>query len=133
MGSRRASMVLALLLLTAGAACGSLKISGMGTGGTGGSLGPGSPCSMSAQCASGDCAGSCCAAACSTSDPICGAHGCDDAGACVYPSSGTSCPGTSCTGSTLSQKACDGAGACQPQQVGTACPGNFVCAPDGAA
>jgi len=125
-------MVLALLLLTAGAACGSLKISGMGTGGTGGSLGPGSPCSMSAQCASGDCgAGNCCAAACTTSDAVCGALGCDDAGACVYPSAGTSCPGTSCSGSMLSQKACDGAGACQPQQVGTACPGNFVCAPDG--
>ncbi len=135
MNGRIATIALGLTLLTAAISCGSTSISGKGTGGTGGTTGglaAGSPCTMSAQCASGDCGtGNCCATACSTSDPVCGALGCDDAGACVYPSAGTPCPGTACSGSTLSQKACDGAGACQPKKIGTACPGNYACGIDG--
>ncbi len=104
MGSRIARVLGLSLFLAAGVSCNSSTISGKGTGG--------------------------CATTCSTSDAVCGAVGCNGAGACVYPDAGTGCPGTICSDGVVSGMVCDGAGACRPD-IGTACPGNRGCTADG--
>ncbi len=119
-----AAQICGLLLLTAGISCSSLTISGKGTGGA-----PGSPCTDGKQCASGDCSGNCCTFACLTTDPICGALGCNDTGACIYPTAATTCPQAACSDARLYPMACNGAGVCQPIGTGTACPGNLGCGP----
>ncbi len=76
------------------------------------------PCTENDDCASGICGvggrGFCCTVACSTTNPICGASGCDATGACVYPDKTVSCGlAQSCVGSTQSDAyLCDGKGAC---------------------
>jgi MYXO-CTERM domain-containing protein len=91
----------------------------------------GTPCTANAQCASAICGaagtGNCCAAACSTSDPACGATACaSGTGACVFPTSSTTCGVDSCTGSTLTTHGCDGSGTCAAN-AGTPCPDNLDC------
>ena len=134
----------ALLASACGGSSGSSSTSGStttgGTGGTsgtssggttGGLLAAGSPCTSNATCVSGVCgtdgSGRCCASSCSTTDPNCGATGCDDTGACIFPASGTACGSPSCSGNTLtSAGTCNGSGTCA---AGTpsACPGHLQC------
>jgi hypothetical protein len=89
------------------------------------------PCTSNAVCTSGICGlngtGNCCATTCSTTDPICGASGCDaTTGACLY-AVGMTCGtgGETCTGSTLTSHICDDTGACGLNPA--ACADHFAC------
>ena len=65
--------------------------------------------------------------ACSANLP-CGMDGaCDGNGGCHYPTVGTSCDTSSCSGSTLTPKACDSSHTCSPFP-GNTCPNSLVCA-----
>ncbi len=69
----------------------------------------GTACTGNDQCSSGVCdvagGGHCCAAACSSVGGECGATGCDATGACVFPTTATTCMGV---------EKCDGSGHCVP-------------------
>ena len=103
---------------------------GTTTGTTGTSGTPGSTCTSNAQCQSNVCgingSGRCCIAACSTGDAICGATGCDDTGACIYPMDTTDCGTASCAGDMLTKQVCSGGGSCV-SNAAAPCPNNFVC------
>jgi hypothetical protein len=89
-------------------------------------------CGADGQCQSGICGvsvshtGNCCSTACATSDGICGATACDDAGACVYPGAIACSPGPdSCSAGLLTYSACNGAGQCA--LTTKPCPNDEVC------
>ncbi len=129
-----ATMGLALLMAACGGRGSTSDTTTGSSGGTttgattgGAALAPGAPCPSDRACASGVCGiegtGNCCAKACSGESASCGATSCDETGACIYPSVGSTCGSTAC-----SQSRCDGAGACV--EAADVCPGNFACQPD---
>ena len=134
---RRVIFTAGLSLLFQAAACGggggSTGTTGAPATTTGAPLDAGAPCSSNGECQSGVCgvdgddggAGNCCLDKCVTGDS-CGATGCNDTGACVYPASGTSCGADFCGAARLTQRACNGAGACVPTNA-TPCPGDLGC------
>jgi hypothetical protein len=94
----------------------------------------GTPCDLNAACLSGTCgardggSGLCCSHACPSSNPTCGATGCDDTGGCIYPDGGTSCSIQSCDAGFFTEPAgCDGTGNC-PAVTGHCAP--YACAND---
>ncbi len=108
---------------------------------TDGGLSPGAPCGSNKTCGSGICglngSGNCCAAPCSTATAICGATGCDDAGACVYPApcpghlacndAGTACDSTCNSSADCAEGFSCNAGLCvKPEPVGS-CTENDDC------
>jgi hypothetical protein len=72
-------------------------------------LGPGEECDAGGDCASGACLGDCCTASC-TVGGACGATGCSDAGACLYPPS--KCSAESCAGGVQTNAATCSGGSC---------------------
>src|ERR1700722_17078061 len=107
MGTREAQMRAALatmvLLPLLGTGCLQISTTGSSNGGgtTTGGLPPGAPCSSNGVCGPGICGltgtANCCAPACSASNAACGAIGCDDGGACIYPAPGIDCGPTFCS------------------------------------
>jgi hypothetical protein len=87
-------------------------------------------CTTNDACSSGVCGiagtGNCCSTRCAlTSNPTCGATGCDPStAACVYPA-GKVCEPGSCTGETLTTNTCDASGSCQP--LVAPCPAHLAC------
>jgi hypothetical protein len=98
--------------------------------------GTGAACSAADQCGSGFCVdGVCCATACSGTCQACSAALTGQAdGTCTNVSVGQDphgdCPGTTCSGGTLSFKVCNGAGACGPSTA--SCPPSYACDATGA-
>ena len=133
----RNALATVVLLSLLGTACLQSATTGFTNGGgttTGTApLPPGAPCASNGVCGSGICGpdgtGNCCVLTCS-SEPVCGATACNDAGACLYPSAETAC-GMTCTNATLASASCNGSGSCQPAGTGTACPDNLACNGDG--
>jgi hypothetical protein len=157
-GASRSPGMAGLLLLAAGfvvaGGTGCLQTVGIGSlqalPGDAGALTAGVSCGADGQCQSGICGvsvshtGNCCSTACATSDGICGATACDDAGACVYPGAlicndagpcvypgSVPCRPDSCSAGVLTHSVCSGAGVCSPSS--TLCPTNQVCDREGTA
>ncbi len=143
---RNRATAVAVGVLWLATACGGKPSVTGGTGATGGTSGgeattggsstgkpltAGQPCSANGQCVSGICGadgtGNCCTGpACLTSDGGCGATGCDNTGACVYPVTGTTCGSEFCGANKLTPRSCNGAGACVAAG-GMTCPNGFGC------
>ncbi len=121
-----------LLLPLVVTGCLQISTTGFGDGGgtTSGGLAPGTPCVSNGVCNSEICGlagtGNCCTTTCSAMNATCGATGCDDGGACLYPTAGIDCAPTFCSGHSEVQPQCDGLGGCSAESE-VPCPNNLDC------
>ncbi len=88
----------------------------------------GAACTAADQCSSGVCGttgtGNCCSAACAHLGAPCGATGCDNTGACVYPT--TTCGNATCSNAVATPAPTCSGGVCNPATP-VACTNGFAC------